>query len=692
MQSLRRAVGAHAPTCDDYVRELAQCPPLEGHLSRAHGFLRPELTRERLPPSHRAWDEAAAGLPSLFASNKAQAILADLPILPSTADALADEDLTRASVVLSALAHAYWRFGADRFFPQRITRVPTDLPDSIALPWRNLALRLGRSDPSRPFQNFYDLFLANFRLARHAARDAPRIIENLEILTPSFGNEAERIFYMSFVEMHYHFAPVVGALCDLDVGVREEDTPRVVRALEVMRESCVRATGVWNKISPRKGSPVYCDPVLWSKTAAILGVPPSGCPQGATSGACAPVLYLLDAFLERSGYDSHYGQFMRERASGMVAPTVHELARRVRRIGLGRFIATRSGTGDGEALEAAYRSVLTSYAGHGGWLDRHTAKVFNYLCISTVTGRNASVSGDERYFERQTWVAASAELHESRTERAATSACPHAQASAATPRRPPAKPEPDAGLPLYDRASVARHHRPGDTWLIIDEHVYDVSKYVAQHPGGDALLCIYAGQDVTEVFWAQSVHWTAALSRLMRSMLIGRVAPRDERQQSLYAATYSLLRGRQALMIQYQHPMQTAALKLFSDENAHMMFWRENLPAAFAALPGDGWRAVAAEPALDRLLARAQRLSMSHDFRGELSPTLSRALADRSRSLAAHDSALADSLVDLGIEQLERSSSSSPEAAWACLADALKSRVLSHLRELDCGQAQSSEP
>lgn len=672
---------ADTGTCGAYVRELERRPPLEGHLSRAHGFLQPQPTAERLPASHRAWDQAAAELPALFASNRAQRELAALPVLSATVDALPDEDLTRASVVLSALAHAYWRFGADRFFPQRITQVPTDLPASIAVPWRELALRLGRTDPERPFQNFYDLFLANYRLAPHAAADAPRIIENLEVLVPSFGNAAERIFYMSFVEMHYHFAPVVGALCDLDAAVRADETPRATSALEVIVTSLGRATSVWNKISPRKNSALYCDPVLWSKTAAILGVPPSGCSQGATSGACAPMLFLMDALLERTGYASHYGQFMQERASAMLAFSVHELARRVRRIGLRDFIAERAGTSEGKALAAAYDVVLEGYAGRGGWLDRHAAKVFNFLCISTVTGRNASVSGDERYFERQTWVSASAELHESRNERALT--CPHAESAViAKPPARPARTALDAELPVYSRATVARHHLAGDAWLIIDDVVYDVSTYTDKHPGGDALLRVYAGQDVSEVFWAQTVHWTAKQSLLLRSLSIGRVPPKDARQERLFAALYSLLRARQALLLQYEHSMQNVALKLFSDENAHMMFWRENLPAAYEAMAPGGWQEIAAEPALVQLLAEAQDLSRRYDLRGELEPAIARALVRRSQSLAKWDGALADALIAETIERIERTDSARDAGtAHTELARASRSLLLAHLRE-----------
>src|SRR6185369_6334197 len=119
---------------------------------------------------------------------------------------------------------------------------------------------------------------------------------------------------------------------------------------------------------------------------------------GATSGACAPVLYLMDALLQRSEYGSHYGQFMQQQARNLVAPTVHELAVRVRAIPLAAFIRRRADAREGAALMAAFGGMTRSYSGSDGWLGRHAVKVFNYLCISTITGRNASVSGHERYF------------------------------------------------------------------------------------------------------------------------------------------------------------------------------------------------------------------------------------------------------------------------------------------------------
>lgn len=41
----------------------------------------------------------------------------------------------------------------------------------------------------------------------------------------------------------------------------------------------------------------------------------------------------------------------------------------------------------------------------------------------------------------------------------------------------------DAG-PYYTMEEVARHCRPDDMWVVIDGEVYDVTQWLASHPGG----------------------------------------------------------------------------------------------------------------------------------------------------------------------------------------------------------------
>ncbi|KAI7756594.1 hypothetical protein M8C21_022182 [Ambrosia artemisiifolia] len=52
----------------------------------------------------------------------------------------------------------------------------------------------------------------------------------------------------------------------------------------------------------------------------------------------------------------------------------------------------------------------------------------------------------------------------------------------------------------YSKADVSLHNKRTDCWIIIKEKVYDVTPYVEEHPGGDAILA-HAGDDSTEGFF-----------------------------------------------------------------------------------------------------------------------------------------------------------------------------------------------
>lgn len=52
----------------------------------------------------------------------------------------------------------------------------------------------------------------------------------------------------------------------------------------------------------------------------------------------------------------------------------------------------------------------------------------------------------------------------------------------------------------YSYSDVARHHQATDCWVIFRNGVYDLTKYLAVHPGGPKLLLDKAGRDLTEDF------------------------------------------------------------------------------------------------------------------------------------------------------------------------------------------------
>ncbi len=53
---------------------------------------------------------------------------------------------------------------------------------------------------------------------------------------------------------------------------------------------------------------------------------------------------------------------------------------------------------------------------------------------------------------------------------------------------------------LIKPEDVLQHQKDGDIWLIIDGDVYDATKFVEEHPGGEEVLQDVAGTDATNAF------------------------------------------------------------------------------------------------------------------------------------------------------------------------------------------------
>ncbi|XP_042447312.1 cytochrome b5-like [Zingiber officinale] len=53
---------------------------------------------------------------------------------------------------------------------------------------------------------------------------------------------------------------------------------------------------------------------------------------------------------------------------------------------------------------------------------------------------------------------------------------------------------------VYTLAEVSTHSTSKDCWLIISGKVYDVTKFLEDHPGGDEILLASTGKDATDDF------------------------------------------------------------------------------------------------------------------------------------------------------------------------------------------------
>jgi len=69
---------------------------------------------------------------------------------------------------------------------------------------------------------------------------------------------------------------------------------------------------------------------------------------------------------------------------------------------------------------------------------------------------------------------------------------------------------------------VAKHCTVDSCWVIIDYSVYDLTRFLDFHPGGARSISLYAGKDITEVFY--SLHKSSVLRKYGPKFFIGRLA------------------------------------------------------------------------------------------------------------------------------------------------------------------------
>ncbi|XP_009382320.2 cytochrome b5-like [Musa acuminata AAA Group] len=78
-----------------------------------------------------------------------------------------------------------------------------------------------------------------------------------------------------------------------------------------------------------------------------------------------------------------------------------------------------------------------------------------------------------------------------------------------------------AGSKIYRFDEVAKHDDAEDCWLIVSGKVYDVSSYMAEHPGGRDVLLSATGKDATVEF--DNVGHSSSVRELMDNYCVGTI-------------------------------------------------------------------------------------------------------------------------------------------------------------------------
>ncbi|BFZ19190.1 hypothetical protein BsWGS_22229 [Bradybaena similaris] len=84
---------------------------------------------------------------------------------------------------------------------------------------------------------------------------------------------------------------------------------------------------------------------------------------------------------------------------------------------------------------------------------------------------------------------------------------------------------------VFRLSEVKTKNSAKETWIVIHNKVYDVAKFLEEHPGGEEVLLEQAGGDASEAF--EDVGHSSDARELMKDYFIGDVHP-DDRTKKTY--------------------------------------------------------------------------------------------------------------------------------------------------------------
>ena len=463
-----------------------------GFLSAARGFVPLMAPRLRLSERYAAWDELAAELPTLHATLGLRARVERLPLLDASRAHLPAAELLRASAVLAMLTHAYWYVE---------TGPPREVPEVLHRPWQQVRTRLGRK---QAVLSYIDLIVYNWQLRDPSG---PLALANLELLLPTVGNQEERVFYLTQLEILSQAAPIVQLTAAAQTATARGDEQALELALVRIASCLSDCTRALVQIDPRPTAPTHVNPVRWAKTVAPFAVPIQRGDIG-PSGTSSPLFNTLDIFFGRKRFESQLGrEIVQLRATYPRAWRLFLAA--LQRLPSHTFVARSQN----KSLRAAFAYAFECYAGDHGFLGRHRRKVYGYLEIAFKVGRTLTIGGFSGPFAARTWNEVDDALAQARAERIQASALGNA----------PQQPAEGSDRPSYHWSEIAAHntHERG-YWVVVNNKVYDVTRLAQPHPGGPAILRAYAGTDASAGF--ERAHCQNQLVvRTQHALLVGTV-------------------------------------------------------------------------------------------------------------------------------------------------------------------------
>jgi indoleamine 2,3-dioxygenase len=208
------------------------------------GFLPAQDPLVDVPTSLKGWHEIATELPKLLVANKLSKAVEAMPLV--SIDGLRTEaELERAMLAFSFVGHAYvW--GTTYGKP----KLPSQLPESLAVPWHSVAKKLGRP----PVLSYASYALHNWK---RIDKESPIELGNIALIQNFLGGIDEEWFILVHVDIEKKAAealtpifPAQRAAQDGDEKVLEAELKKIEKALASIYETLLRM-------------PEHCDPYIY---------------------------------------------------------------------------------------------------------------------------------------------------------------------------------------------------------------------------------------------------------------------------------------------------------------------------------------------------------------------------------------------------------------------------------------------
>ncbi|XP_004600619.2 cytochrome b5 type B [Sorex araneus] len=88
----------------------------------------------------------------------------------------------------------------------------------------------------------------------------------------------------------------------------------------------------------------------------------------------------------------------------------------------------------------------------------------------------------------------------------------------------------DKPVTYYRLSEVAKRNSAKEIWLVIHGRVYDITRFLNEHPGGEEVLLEQAGADASESF--EDVGHSLDAREMLKQYYIGDVHPSDLKTES----------------------------------------------------------------------------------------------------------------------------------------------------------------